>query len=158
MLHLLTVPEEEVATTLLVAPFAFPEFADFYDFMVAYEDEELTSVLDAMRGPGAANSKAKKSRLVNRARDKVEGDKKEIQLASFHPAFQWAESEFDDPLNFEKRAPFPVINLLRANRVREYASEESTKRIGGYNAQSLGTAGSEKLRQEMEAIITLALS
>lgn len=26
MLHLLTVPEEEVATTLLVLPFAFPNF------------------------------------------------------------------------------------------------------------------------------------
>ena len=51
----------------------------------------------------------------------------EIQLAFFHPGFQWADSEEHDPLNFEKRAPFPTINLLRAAKIRDYANEQKTK-------------------------------
>lgn len=79
------------------------------------------------------------------------------QLASFHPAFQWAGLATEDPLNFEKRAPFPVLNLLRARRVREYADGESTKRIAGFNEDALVAAGAETLRDEMEAIIRIAL-
>ena len=51
----------------------------------------------------------------------------EIQLAFFHPGFQWADAEEHDPLNFEKRAPFPTINLLRAAKIRDYANEQKTK-------------------------------
>jgi hypothetical protein len=35
----------------------------------------------------------------------------------------WADTEFDEPLNYEKRAPFPTINLLRAAKIREFTSE-----------------------------------
>lgn len=66
----------------------------------------------------------------------------EIQLAFFHPGFSWAPhppecphkpqpiaegvnagGEDGEALNFEKRAPFPTINLLRARTVRTYANE-----------------------------------
>ena len=47
-----------------------------------------------------------------------------IQLAFFHPAFAWAGTEHNEPINFEKRAPFPTINLLRAKRVRELCLED----------------------------------
>jgi hypothetical protein len=125
MLHLLTVPEDEVATTLLIAPFAFPEFSAFYDFMLDFEDIQLPAILKELKGPedGGNAPSPSKSRLLKRAAEKTQEQNKEIQLASFHPSFQWADSEFDDELNFEKRSPFPVINLLRAARVREYANE-----------------------------------
>lgn len=45
------------------------------------------------------------------------------QLAFFHPSFMWADTDFDEPLNYEKRAPFPTINLLRAAKIREFTSE-----------------------------------
>lgn len=35
----------------------------------------------------------------------------------------WADTDFDEPLNYEKRAPFPTINLLRAAKIREFTSE-----------------------------------
>lgn len=89
--------------------------------MVQYEDVEMKEILKEMRGPDEESQS--KSRLLSRAKAKSQEETKEIQLASFHPAFQWADTDFDAPLNFEKRAPFPVINLLRAARVREYASE-----------------------------------
>lgn len=45
------------------------------------------------------------------------------QLAFFHPSFMWADTDYDEPLNYEKRAPFPTINLLRAAKIREFTSE-----------------------------------
>ena len=124
--------------------------------MEKFEDIELPSLHTELSGP-EKSSTAKKNRLLNRSIQKSAG-KSEIQLASFHPNFQWSDSEFDDALNFEKRAPFPVINLLRAARVRDYANSESTKRISGYNVKSLQAAGSELLREELEYLIRVALS
>ena len=116
----------------------------------------MPSLQAELSGPGKSNA-ARKNRLLNRSLKKPTG-KPEIQLASFHPNFQWSDSEFDDALNFEKRAPFPVINLLRAARVRDYANSESTKRISGYNVESLQAAGSQLLREELENLIKVALS
>ena len=50
----------------------------------------------------------------------------DFQLAFFHPSFMWADTDFDEPLNYEKRAPFPTINLLRAAKIREFTSEVRT--------------------------------
>ena len=123
--------------------------------MVDFEDVELPTLHIDLSGP-ERNAAARKNRLLSRSIQKSAG-KAEIQLASFHPNFQWSDSEFDDALNFEKRAPFPVINLLRAARVREYANSESTKRISGYNVKSLEATGSELLREELENLIKVAL-
>ncbi len=35
------------------------------------------------------------------------------QLASFHPAYQFADSAYDDPANFTNRSPYPIIHILR---------------------------------------------
>jgi uncharacterized protein len=36
-----------------------------------------------------------------------------LQLASFHPAFQFAGTEPDDITNFTNRSPYPTLHLLR---------------------------------------------
>jgi len=36
-----------------------------------------------------------------------------IQIASFHPEFQFADSEPDDITNYTNRAPFPTLHLIR---------------------------------------------
>lgn len=41
MLVLMTTPEEMLSTTLLVLPFAFPDFEEFYDYSLEVEDEVL---------------------------------------------------------------------------------------------------------------------
>lgn len=111
-----------------------------------------------------------------------------IQLAFFHPLFAWAPGgkekcpahsdsviiashhngtndddnddmdDFNSPLNFEKRSPFPVINLLRADRIREWADEDKTDKIATGNLSTLKMAGSDKLVAEFEDIIKIALS
>ena len=71
-------------TTLLMAPRCLHDFIDFNDFL--YDGERL---------------------ICNR---RLEGI---IQLASFHPHYQFAGTEADDITNFTNRAPYPTLHLLR---------------------------------------------
>jgi hypothetical protein len=71
-------------TTLLVVPHCLHDFLDFNEFV------------------GRAERVLRKRGL--------EGV---IQLASFHPRFQFAGAEEDDVTNFTNRSPYPVVHLLR---------------------------------------------
>lgn len=71
-------------TTLLVAPRQFAAFEDFNDFLDAADA--------ALAGLG------------------LEGT---IQIASFHPQYQFAGSAPDDIDNATNRAPYPTLHLLR---------------------------------------------
>jgi uncharacterized protein len=37
----------------------------------------------------------------------------EIQVASFHPQYQFADTEPDDITNYTNRSPYPTLHLLR---------------------------------------------
>lgn len=71
-------------TTLLVVPAMLADFLDFNDFL------------------GAADAVLDELRLSN-----------EIQIASFHPRYQFAGTAADDIGNFTNRAPYPILHLLR---------------------------------------------
>jgi hypothetical protein len=71
-------------TTLLVVPDCLDDFLDFNDVV------------------------ARGERLVRKRR--LEGV---IQLASFHPQFQFAGTEPEDISNHTNRAPYPTLHLLR---------------------------------------------
>jgi len=71
-------------TTLLIAPNAFPEFWDFYGF-VTRADKLLRSLrLDSV-----------------------------LQIASFHPQYEFAQAPAGDMAHYTNRAPYPVLHLLR---------------------------------------------
>lgn len=74
----------ETDTTLLIHPALFPDFMEFNDFMVMAE--------------GAVGEHG------------LEGI---IQIASFHPAYQFADTEADDISNYTNRAPYPTLHLIR---------------------------------------------
>lgn len=71
-------------TTLLMVPLCLQDFLDFNDFL-----DEADAVLTELG---------------------LEG---ELQIASFHPQFQFAGTELDDITNFTNRAPYPTLHLLR---------------------------------------------
>ena len=75
---------EAVETTLLIYPALLADFLDFVDFVQLAE-----AAVEERDLQGA------------------------IQIASFHPAFQFAGTEPDDIGNFTNRAPFPTLHLLR---------------------------------------------
>lgn len=80
----------EVETTLLVHPRMLHDFLDYNDFLDYAEDL-----------------------LEEKQRDGV------YQIASFHPAYQFAGTEPDDQENFTNRSPYPLLHLLREASLTE---------------------------------------
>lgn len=89
--------------------------------------------------------------LCNEMEAAIETDERlvdEVMLACFHPLHQWADTErVDDVINFDKRAPYPIINLLRAEQVDQYVNEGRTQGILERNQHTLQTLGVEKLKK-----------
>ena len=111
-----------VDTTLLIQPRVFPDFLEFNDFL---------DVADA---------------LVAR-----EGLRGVIQIASFHPGYQFAGSALEDLGNCTNRAPFPVLHLLRESSVaRAVAAFGDTDEIVARNQVTLEALGHEGWKRLME--------
>ena len=85
---LVATPADEIDTTLLIHPTLFEDFLDFNDFL-----EIAEGVVDEHGLEGV------------------------IQLASFHPQFQFDGTEVDDISNYTNRAPFAILHLLREESV-----------------------------------------
>ena len=77
-------PADEIDTTLLVHPQVLGDFLDYNDFLGAAD-----ALVEAMDLDGV------------------------LQVASFHPQYQFAGSEPDDADNLTNRAPYPILHLLR---------------------------------------------
>ena len=85
---LVATPASEIDTTLLIHPTLFEDFLDFNDFL-----EVAEGVVDEHGLEGV------------------------IQLASFHPQFQFDGTELDEISNYTNRAPFAILHLLREGSV-----------------------------------------
>ncbi|MGR4867737.1 DUF1415 domain-containing protein [Variovorax sp. LARHSF232] len=116
-------------TTLLIAPQALADFLDFNDFTGRAE-----------------------RRLARAGYDGV------LQLASFHPRFQFAGSEEGDIANATNRSPYPTLHLLREDSVSQAVDAfpdaadiferniETLERLGpdGWVALDVGPGGDMK--------------
>ena len=106
---------EERDTTLLIAPACFPDFLDFNDFLELAD--QLLNALD------------------------LEGI---LQIASFHPAFQFGGTTADDVTNCTNRAPYPTLHLLREDSIdRAVAAFPEAETIYERNMQVLEEMGAE---------------
>lgn len=107
-------------TTLLIHPFVFEDFLAYNDFL---------DVADAA--------------IVEL---KLEG---ELQIASFHPQYQFADTEADDITNYTNRSPYPTLHLLReASVTRAVVAFPEAGEIYEKNMQTLrelGKSGWDKL-------------
>lgn len=114
---------EKLDTTLLIHPAALQDFYDFNDFL---------DVADAL--------------LEDLELDGI------LQIASFHPDYQFADSMPDDIENYSNRAPYPCLHLLREDSI-EKAVEAVPDAANIYerNMQTLrdlGLEGWQKLMAE----------
>lgn len=78
----------QVDTTLLIHPRVLQDFTDYNDFLAIAD-----AILDEMALTG------------------------ELQVASFHPDYQFAGTSADDISNYTNRAPFPILHLLRESSI-----------------------------------------
>ncbi|HEY9316656.1 hypothetical protein J2732_001246 [Achromobacter deleyi] len=112
---------EKVDTTLLIIPDALDDFLDFNDF------EELSDRL------------LKRMRLVG-----------ELQVATFHPQFQFAETQPDDIENYTNRSPYPILHLLREDSIdRAVESFPDASEIYEKNIETMNKLGLEGWKKLM---------
>ena len=105
----------ECETTLLIHPQALNDFLDYNDFLDAAD-----AALDALGLEGV------------------------IQVASFHPQYQFAGSEPDDIENFTNRSPYPLLHLLREDSIEEAVeSYPDVDEIPRRNIETLRNLGRE---------------
>ena len=109
----------EIDTTLLVHPRVLGDFLDFNDFL------ELAEA--AIAGEG------------------LEG---EIQVASFHPQYQFAGTRPQDIENCSNRSPYPILHLLReASITRAVAAFPNAGLIFERNVETLRRLGHDGWRR-----------
>jgi len=108
----------EYETSLLVHPFVLGEFADYNDFL-----DVADALLEDMELDG------------------------EIQVASFHPDYQFADAPPDAIENATNRSPYPTLHLLRESSIdRAVESGVDTDAIYERNIETLRRLGSEGWR------------
>ena len=86
--YLAAADPNDIETTLLIHPFALTDFLDFNDFL-----DVADAVLDELDFTG------------------------EMQIASFHPHYQFAGTQLDDIENYTNRSPYPILHLLREESI-----------------------------------------
>lgn len=73
----------------------------------------------------------------------------ELQVASFHPGYRFAETQAEDIENYTNRSPYPMLHLLReASIERAVAAVPDTAEIYRRNIRTmrnLGHAGWRRL-------------
>ena len=78
-----------------------------------------------------------------------------FQLASFHPGYQFADTNPEDPTNFTNRSPYPALHLLReASISRAMAGEKDSSYIFERNKATLRRLGSEGWARLMKGKIS----
>ena len=93
---LVNTPAEEIDTTLLVHPTLFPDFEVFNDFLNVVDDVVAEHELEGV-----------------------------IQVAPFHPLFQFEGADESDITNATNRAPFPTLHLLREESVERAVASDA---------------------------------
>ena len=67
-----------------------------------------------------------------------------LQVASFHPHYQFAGTEPDDAVNLTNHAPYPILHLLREDSVdRAVAAYPEPDSIIERNVAAMQELGSE---------------
>ena len=71
----------------------------------------------------------------------------EFQIASFHPAYQFADTDFDDVENYTNRSPYPILHILReASLEKAIDSYPKVDDIPEKNIALLKAMGLEKIK------------
>lgn len=111
------VDHQEVETTLLILPNAFPDFFKFNQFL-NYVDGLL-----------------EETQLIGI-----------IQIATFHPHYQFADTAADDVENYTNRSPYPILHLLREDSLEKAIKQyPDADQIPDSNITLLRNMGKSKL-------------
>jgi uncharacterized protein len=104
-----------IETTLLIHPMVLTDFLDYNDFL-----DDADELIEQLELGGV------------------------IQVASFHPQYQFEGTQADDAENFSNRSPYPTLHLLREASVEKaVAAFPETARIYERNVAELRELGAQ---------------
>jgi hypothetical protein len=113
-----------IDTTLLIVPHALADFAEYNDFLM-FADQRLRSL-------------------------RLAGD---LQIASFHPDYQFGDNGPHDIENYTNRAPYPILHLLReASIARAVEAFPDAADIYERNMQTMRRLGHDGLKRWMDEV------
>ena len=117
----LLVHDNRLETTLLIHPHVLQDFLDYNDFLTSAD-----ALLEALDLSGI------------------------IQIASFHPHYQFAGTSPEDAENYTNRSPYPILHLLREESVtRAIEHYPDIDAVPERNIARLNEMGSAKLAQQL---------
>lgn len=74
------------------------------------------------------------------------------QIASFHPDYQFADTQPEDAENYTNRSPYPMMHLIREEILEQaLKSLENPEDVPERNIALLRGLGSEKMKQMLDA-------
>jgi uncharacterized protein len=112
----------ETETTILIVPNWLQSFDDYNQFLDLADDVIVANELEGI-----------------------------LQVASFHPNYQFAETDTDAAENYSNRSPFPLLHLLREDSVEKALnSEQGADDIVQRNIATLNALGVEKIKALMK--------
>ncbi|NNM14950.1 MAG: DUF1415 domain-containing protein [Gammaproteobacteria bacterium] len=110
---------DEVETSLLILPNHLQNFVDYNQFL-----DLADALIEQMDFLG------------------------EFQVASFHPDYQFADTEVDDLENYTNRSPYPILHILReASLENAIARYPDVEKIPDNNIALLESMGIEKIKE-----------
>jgi hypothetical protein len=113
--RLVDAPVNELETTLLIHPECLSDFLEYNDFL---GDVDATLLKMGLEGT--------------------------IQIASFHPQYQFADTSPNDLSNATNQSPFPMLHLLREDSIdRAIETMPNTERIYAANLETLERLGAK---------------
>lgn len=119
LLLLRDTPAEQIDTTLIIHPEVLTDFLDYNDFL-----DNADAAVEALDLGGI------------------------LQVASFHPDYQFDGTHPDDPSNCTNRSPFPTLHLLREDSVeRAVAAFPDPDVIVERNIATLDKLGAEGFKR-----------
>ena len=120
---LVAAPRTSVETTLVIHPNALADFLDYNDFLATADD-----LIRDLRLRGV------------------------IQIASFHPHYQFAGTSPDAVENYTNRSPFPMLHLLREESISEVAGDpDELLKIPERNIETLRRLGHEEMQRRLKS-------
>jgi hypothetical protein len=116
---LLEADPNKVETTLLIHPHVLNDFLDFNDFL-----DVADTLLEELNADGI------------------------IQIASFHPEYQFFGTKSEDIENYTNRSPYPILHLLRESSIEQAVhTYPDTDEIYQKNIETLQRLGLEGWRR-----------
>jgi len=74
-----------------------------------------------------------------------------VQIASFHPMYQFGGTHLNDAENFTNRAPYPLIHLLKEADLDDAIEKyPNTMDIPTNNIKTMNNFGADKLKQLLD--------